>query len=198
MVQRNPVYLIDDDESIRDAILLNLHVDGLIAMGFPDCNAFLSSLPNLKPGCILLDLHMPTKGGLELQTELTKACIYWPIIVVTGTRDLENCRAAFRAGAVDFLCKPIGSDELREALKPAFAQLETLRERDEASLLVHQLTLREREVFDLLCRGFGTKEIAKVLAISTRTVDAHRANISTKLGTRSVAEFVHIQMLASV
>jgi FixJ family two-component response regulator len=122
MVQRNPVYLIDDDESIRDAILLNLHVDGLIAMGFPDCNAFLSSLPNLKPGCILLDLHMPTKGGLELQTELTKACIYWPIIVVTGTRDLESCRAAFRAGAVDFLCKPIGGDELREALK---------RERDE-------------------------------------------------------------------
>jgi FixJ family two-component response regulator len=141
---------------------------------------------------------MPTKGGLELQTELTKACIYWPIIVVTGTRDLESCRAAFRAGAVDFLCKPIGGDELREALKPAFAQLETLLERDEASLLVHQLTLREREVFDLLCRGFGTKEIAKVLAISTRTVDAHRANISTKLGTRSVAEFVHIQMLASV
>jgi FixJ family two-component response regulator len=196
MIRRNPVYFIDDDESMRDAVLLNLRVSGLTAIGFADCKSFLSTLPSLNPGCILLDLQMPTKGGLELQAELIERCVRWPIIVITGTGTLESCRTAFRCGAVDFLCKPVGSNELLSALKPAFARLDALLECDEASLLLHQLSPREREVFDLLWRGLSTKEIAKALCISTRTIDAHRANISSKLGTRSVAEFVQIQMRA--
>lgn len=191
---RNPVYLIDDDATVREGLCLLFEAYKIDVVAFSDPLDFLQKVDLLPAGYLLMDLQMPDLTGLELQRELVRRGIVWPIVMITGHGDLSNCRAAFKSGVVDFLSKPVDPGQLFEALNKAEKALELILERREAEALLATLTPRENEIISLVCRGWGSKEIAKGLNISLRTVDAHRANISEKLGTTSVAEFVQMKM----
>jgi len=190
-----PVYLVDDDEAVRSALSLLLGTYGISIETFGDPAAFLARAPKLKPGVLVLDLRMPAITGLQLHERLAAIGCDWPTIICTGHGDVHACRRAFKAGVVDFLTKPIDEQVLVEALQQASAALDTRAERAEAAQLVAQLTEREREVLDMVGRGWSTREIAESLCLSPRTVDTHRANIAQKLGTTSVAEFARLSLI---
>ena len=190
-----PVYLVDDDEGVRSALSLLLGTYGIRIETFGDPTAFLARAPKLKPGVLLLDLRMPAITGLQLHEKLAAIGCDWPTIICTGHGDVHACRRAFKAGVVDFLTKPIDEQVLVEALQQASSALDVHAERAEAAQLVAQLTDREREVLDMVGRGWSTREIAEALQLSPRTVDTHRANIAQKLGTTSVAEFARLALI---
>ncbi|MBO9627979.1 MAG: response regulator transcription factor [Shinella sp.] len=190
-----PVYLVDDDEGVRSALSLLLGTYGVRIETFGDPTAFLARAPKLKPGVLMLDLRMPAITGLQLHEKLRAIGCDWPTIICTGHGDVHACRRAFKAGVVDFLTKPIDEQVLIEALQQASGALDARAEKAEAAQLVAQLTDREREVLDMVGRGWSTKEIAETLQLSPRTVDTHRANIAQKLGTTSVAEFARLSLI---
>lgn len=190
-----PVYLVDDDEGVRSALSLLLGTYGIRIETFGEPTAFLARAPKLKPGVLLLDLRMPAITGLQLHERLAAIGCDWPTIICTGHGDVHACRRAFKAGVVDFLTKPIDEQVLIEALQQASGALDARAERAEAAQLVAQLTDREREVLDMVGRGWSTREIAEALKLSPRTVDTHRANIAQKLGTTSVAEFARLSLI---
>jgi len=190
-----PVYLVDDDEGVRSALSLLLGTYGIRIETFGDPTAFLARAPKLKPGVLMLDLRMPAITGLQLHEKLGAIGCDWPTVICTGHGDVHACRRAFKAGVVDFLTKPIDEQVLIEALQQASGALDARAEKAEAAQLVAQLTDREREVLDMVGRGWSTKEIAEALQLSPRTVDTHRANIAQKLGTTSVAEFARLSLI---
>ncbi|RFZ89607.1 DNA-binding response regulator [Shinella sp. WSJ-2] len=190
-----PVYLVDDDEGVRSALSLLLGTYGIRIETFGDPTAFLARAPKLKPGVLMLDLRMPAITGLQLHEKLRAIGCDWPTIICTGHGDVHACRRAFKAGVVDFLTKPIDEQVLIDALQQASGALDARAEKAEAAQLVAQLTDREREVLDMVGRGWSTKEIAEALQLSPRTVDTHRANIAQKLGTTSVAEFARLSLI---
>lgn len=191
------IYLIDDDEAVREALSLLLQTYGMHVETFRDPATFLAHVDPQKPGCLLLDLRMPMISGLQLQQKLLERGIDWPAIMITGHGDINACRRAFKAGILDFLSKPVDEQVLLEALETASQELDKILERAEAQKLISRLTDREHEIFDLICKGFGSKEIASALNISVRTIDAHRANIAEKLETSSVVDFVRLQLSGS-
>lgn len=188
------VYVVDDDEPVREALALLLRTYGMSVETFGDPATFLAHLDPSRPGCLLVDLRMPMISGLQLLQRLGERGIAWPVIMITGHGDVNACRRAFKAGVVDFLSKPVDEQVLLDAVQSAAGLLEQALERREAQDLLGRLTEREREVLDMVCRGWATKEIAAALSLSARTIDAHRANIAEKLGTSSVAEFVRLTL----
>ncbi len=194
------VHLVDDDGAVRAALALLLRTVGMTVEEHADPAAFLARLPTLPPGCLVLDLRMPVMSGLQLQERLLAGGCDWPFILLTGHGGLEACRRAFKAGAVDFLTKPVDEEALIEAVQAGFARLDGARSRDaervEARALLARLTAREREVLAMVGNGHATKEIARALDLSPRTVETHRANIAAKLGTASVAEMARVVLLA--
>lgn len=190
------IYLIDDDEAVRNALSLLLQTYGMHVEAFHDPATFLAHVNPQKPGCLILDLRMPLISGLQLQQKLLERGIDWPAIMITGHGDINACRRAFKAGILDFLSKPVDEQVLLDALAVASNALDKVLEKTEAQELITKLTERENEIFDLICKGFGSKEIATVLNISVRTIDAHRANIAEKLQTSSVVDFVRLQLAA--
>lgn len=194
------LYLIDDDADVREALALLLQTFGKSVSVFADAPSFLGKQPRLKPGCIITDIRMPHLSGLQLQETLIERGCRWPIIVITGHGDINACRRAFKAGAVEFLTKPVDEHDLLGAINKAMLDLEhevrRAAEVAEARRLVEALTPREREVFDLVARGLQTKDIAQALSLSPRTIDVHRAHLSAKLGTTSTAEMARLALLA--
>lgn len=194
------VYLIDDNADVREALTLLLATAGHGVTAFPDARSFLVKQPGLRPGCIVTDLRMPQISGLQLQEELATRDCRWPIVVVTGHGDINACRRAFKAGAVEFLTKPVDEHDLLVAIAKATAdlsrQVRQTAEEDEARILIGRLTLRESEVLAMVVRGLQTKDIALALELSPRTIDVHRAHIAAKLETTSVADMVRIAALA--
>lgn len=188
------VYLIDDDAPVREAIALLLRTYGLDVATSGDPESFLGHLDPDKPGCLIIDLRMPAITGLQLHGRLLERGIDWPVIMITGHGDVNACRRAFKSGVQDFLTKPVDEQVLMEAIHSAFEALRTRLERREARALLARLTEREREVLDMVCQGWASKEIAAALHVSARTIDAHRARIGEKLGTSSVAEFVRLTL----
>lgn len=190
------VYLVDDDEAVVSALSLLLETVGINVTAFLQPTVFLRRLPNLTPGCIILDIRMPQISGLKLQERLVSSGCNWPIIVISGHGDIEACRKAFQSGAIDFLSKPIDEQDLIDAVQKGHLQLEHLQaedaEKKEAILLLQQLTAREIEILNMITRGFVTREIATNLDVSPRTVESHRAHIISKLGTSSVVEMAQI------
>ena len=191
-----PVYLVDDDEAVRRALGLLLSTVGIEVAGFADPQAFLTQVPRLEPGCLILDIRMPAISGLKLQERLNEQGIDWPTIVISGHGDIEACRRAFRNGAVDFLSKPVDDQDLIDAIQKGQEVLErTLRQRAEKAemlTLLAILTPREREVLDRIAQGFTTRQIAVGLGLSPRTVESHRAAIGAKFGTTSQAEMTRM------
>lgn len=191
------VYLIDDDEAVREAVGLLLRTYGMSVETFADPETFLAHLDPTRPGCLLIDLRMPIVTGLQLHERLVARGVDWPAIMITGHGDVNACRRAFKSGIQDFLTKPVDEHVLVEAIHAAFEILLARLERGEAREQLGQLTEREREVLDMICRGWSSKEIASTLGLSARTIDAHRARIGEKLGTSSVAEFVRLTHAAA-
>lgn len=190
------VYIVDDDSAVRSALGLLLETVGFRVRSFPEPALFLNQVDKLIPGCLILDIRMPQISGLKLQEQLVSSGFGWPIIIISGHGDIEACRKAFKMGAIDFLSKPIDEQDLIDAVQKAHLLMETTQdiaaEKEEAKGLIDQLTSREKEVLELVSRGFASKEIAENMSISLRTVESHRANIISKLGTGSVVEMVKI------
>lgn len=191
-----PVYLVDDDAAVRDALSLLLSTVGIDVRTFAGPEEFLQALPKLDPGCLILDIRMPAISGLKLQERLTAGGVAWPTVVISGHGDIEACRRAFRNGAIDFLSKPVDEQDLIDAIQKGQAALRQTAsadaERRETMALIAGLTPREREVLSLVARGFATRDIAGALDVSPRTVESHRAAIGAKIGTTSPAEMTRL------
>jgi two-component system response regulator FixJ len=197
------VYLVDDEFSVRDSLALLIESTGQSVRSFESAEAFLNNYDPEQPGCLLLDVRMPSMSGLELQGELLKREIFIPIIFISGHAGIPDSAKAFRAGAVDFLEKPFDNEilleRIDEAIKKDIASREQFIEHREIQNRLDHLTLREQEVLSLIVRGHSNKEIAKILDISNRTVEAHRASIMEKMQVKSLAELMvlatHSEML---
>ena len=187
-----PVYLVDDDDAVREALSLLLRTVGLQVCGFASPEGLLASVGNLAPGCLVLDIRMPTMSGLKLQTTLIDRGINWPTVVISGHGDIEACRRAFRNGAIDILGKPVDEQDLIDAIQKGHDALEQQQrqtaEASEAHDLISRLTPREAEVLEMVAKGLTTRQISDALGLSARTVDSHRAAIAAKTGTASTAE----------
>lgn len=188
----NYVYLVDDDAAVRNALSLLLETVGLDVRSFASPEVFLSQAAELPPGCLILDIRMPTISGLKLQERLAVLGIHWPTVVISGHGDIEACRRAFRNGAIDFLSKPVDEQDLIDAIQKGHQELQSQTqisaERAEAITLINHLSAREREVIEMIARGLTTRQIAEALGLSPRTVESHRAAIAAKTGTSSTAE----------
>lgn len=196
-----PVYLVDDDDAVRQALGLLLTTVGIAVRGFADPQAFLAQVSHLPPGCLILDIRMPAISGLKLQEKLIAEGVTWPTIVISGHGDIEACRRAFRNGAVDFLSKPIDEQDLIDSIQRAHEVLERSErqaaERAETEALLARLSPRERDVLDRIAQGFTSRQIADGLGLSPRTVESHRAAIGAKLGTTSPAEQTRLWLEAA-
>ena len=190
------VHVVDDDASFRKAISRLLKVSGYEIAEYESATSFLRGIDNAKPGCIVLDLKMPTVGGLQLQNELSKLSQHWPIIFMTGHGDIPTSVCAIKAGAEDFLSKPVSKQTLLEAIERALVRSAAIRQSqdllDSLRSLISALTPREAEVFALMVRGKLNKQIAHLLGTSERTVKAHRHMVIQKLRVKSFAEVVSI------
>jgi FixJ family two-component response regulator len=190
------VHVVDDDASFRTAISRLLKASGYEVADYESATSFLRAVENTKPGCILLDVQMPTLGGLQLQEALAKLSHNWPIVFMTGHGDIPTSVRAIKAGAEDFLSKPVSKEALLEAVERALIRYAAIQQSQEQlnSLrsLIATLTPREAEVFALMVRGKLNKQIAHVLGTSERTIKAHRHMVMHKLQVQSFAEAVSL------
>ncbi len=192
MTDKALIHVVDDDDSLRAALLDLLDAAGFEARGYASTGEFLLQPPADRPGCVLLDVRLPGPSGLDLQVALQRHAVALPVVFLTGHADVPTSVRAMKAGAVDFLEKPVERDTLLEALERALARdAAQRRARDDAerrSSRLAALTPREREVFDRIVAGKLNKQIADELGIGLRTVKAVRAQLMIKLGVTSAAE----------
>ncbi len=186
------VHVVEDDDSLRTALMRLLEASGREVRGYASTGDFLMDLPEDRHGCVLLDVQLPGPSGLELQAALQRQSIHLPVIVMTGHPDVAASVRAMKAGAVDFLTKPIDRDALFGAVGRALERDATRRKSDaEASALrarFGSLSPIERRVFDGIVVGRLNKQIAADLSIAERTVKLHRSRLMEKLGVDSAAE----------
>jgi FixJ family two-component response regulator len=192
MTEKPLIHVVDDDESLRIALLRLLEAAGFEARSYASTGEFLLQPPDGRPGCILLDVRMPGPSGLELQAALQRQGIMLPVVFLTGHADVATTVRAMKAGAVDFLEKPVQREVLLESLRLALDRNNserTLREEEgRLRTRIESLTSRERDVFNLVVAGKLNKQIADELGIGERTVKAQRAQVMLKLGVDSAAE----------
>jgi FixJ family two-component response regulator len=191
------VHIVDDDASFLTAIERRLKHAGYEVVTYPSAQHFLASLPTESvPSCILLDVRIPGQSGPELQRRLKELGSTLPIIFLTGYPDIATTVRTIKAGADDFLIKPVSSDDLLQAVERAIAHHEVMRglknKLDTARALIAELTPRERQVFDLVVRGRINKRIAYELGIAERTIKAHRQRVMEKMQVQSLAELVSL------
>ena len=194
------IHLVDDDEAIRRSVGFMLKTSGFHVRSYDSGVELLKSVPNLEPGCILLDVRMPGMNGIEVQSALKDKGVTLPVIIMTGHGDVGLAVQAMKAGAVDFIEKPFEKSVLLSAVEHGVERLRKSaanRDRaDETAVRLQALTPREREVLEGLAKGLPNKTIAYDLGISPRTVEIHRANLMTKLEVRSLSEALRIAFAA--
>jgi len=192
--QRLTVYIVDDDASVRDSLALMLGLSGYSTALFADAEAFLAAWQPQWSGCVVADLRLPGRTGIELQAELRARGSSLPFIIITAHGDVPTARTAFQAAAVDFLEKPFDHAQLRTAIESAFSMEGRRLQRAAEAARLAVLTAREREVLEHAAQGLHAKEIAARLRISPRTVEVHKTRIMQKLGVRNVAELVRFSL----
>lgn len=193
------VYIVEDDQSVRDALGLMLSLQGHAVAMYADAESFLSAYQQEWSGCLLLDIRMPGMSGLELQSRLTEIGCHIPAIVMTGHGDVDSARQAFRAQAIDFLEKPLHQERLLNAIGEALARQASIKTasvtRESVAKRLEALTPRETEVMRLVVAGMHNRDIAIALGISVRTVEVHKARMMWKLETQTVADLVRLSLL---
>jgi FixJ family two-component response regulator len=188
------VYVVDDDESVRQAVQRLITSVGLRVQTFGSTREFLDTKRPEAPACLVLDVRLPGASGLELQRDLAQASVHIPIIFITGHADVPMTVRAMKAGAVEFLTKPFRGQELLDAIQDAIAkdrvawteraQMAELRSRYDS------LTPREKEVLNLVASGLLNKQIGAELGTSELTIKTHRGRVMEKMGAESLADLV--------
>jgi two-component system, LuxR family, response regulator FixJ len=192
------VFVVDDDEPVRDAIGMLLDTVDIPYQAFASAQEFLESYDPAQSGCLILDIRMPGMSGLDLQRRLIDMDAHIPVVFITGHGDVPMAVEAMKRGAVDFIRKPFRDQELLDRVHEALnadadqraeiADLEALRAR------VATLTPREQEVFQRVADGQANKVVAIDLGISERTVEIHRSQVMQKTGARTLAHLVRLKM----
>jgi len=199
---RGEIFVVDDDPAVRETLSIVLSAGGYQVICFPDGAALLSVARNRAPACILLDVHIPGKSGLDILKELRGEDYPAPIFIISGQGDITMAVSAIKNGALDFIEKPFRGNEIVTRLNEA---IEAYARRQSGRSTVgslnfsgrEPLTRREREVLEQFTSGASNKEAGRHLGISPRTIEDHRANIMKKLGARNAADLVRIVMTAS-
>ncbi len=195
------VFVIDDDQAVRDAISLLLRADGLAVATFASAAAFLESAAVQQPGCLVLDVRMPGMSGLDLQKQLRARGCRIPILFMTGHGDVPMAIRAMKAGAFDFMEKPFQGETLLERVREALAldtrQRARQARRAEAAARLALLSPREWEVLDRVAAGQYNKVIAAELGISLSTVEIHRKRVMEKLQAESLSDLIRTLALAN-
>jgi two-component system response regulator FixJ len=192
------IYVIDDDESVRQSLEFLLKTAGMTVRGFESAKTFLDMLPQIRSGCIITDVRMPDVSGIDLLRRVKEIGIDIPVIVITGHGDVSMAVEAMKIGAVDFLEKPFDDETLLAAVRASLhrtadsaqrnAELANIRDKLAA------LSKRERQVLEGLVAGKANKAIAFDLGISPRTVEIYRANLMTKMAANSLSDLVRMAM----
>lgn len=193
------VYVVDDDLSARNSLCWLLGTEGVASRAFDSAESFLDHWSSDWSGCILVDVRMPGKSGLQLQEELNARNNLMPVIVLTGHADVPIAIRAMKLGAYDFLEKPYSDQELLTSIKTALALGREIDhaefEKNRVALALEKLTEREREVMCLVVEGNTNKAIGAKLGISEKTVEIHRARVMEKTAANSLSELVRICLI---
>jgi FixJ family two-component response regulator len=200
--QQPIVFVIDDDPSVRGALVRLFRSVGLQAEAFSSAPELLQTkLPEV-PSCLVLDVRLPGQSGLDVQAELTKANIRVPIIFMTGHGDIPMTVRAMKGGAVDFLAKPFRDQDMLDAVTTALERDRERRANENATTglmeVFQQLTPREREVMTLVASGLMNKQVAAEMGLAEITVKIHRGHVMKKMGARSLADLVRMADLLGV
>lgn len=186
------VFIVDDDYAVRDALRLVIENAGLACRTFESAEHFLQTSSLNEYGCLLLDVNMPGMNGDELQAELNRRNMHFPIIFLTAYGSIPQTVRAMKAGAIDYLTKPISNDLLIKRIQAVLQETAKLKEKDLAIQLLNNrlndLTSRELEILPLIAAGHSNKEIGLQLGISYRTIEVHRARILRKTGMTNILE----------
>ena len=196
------VFMVDDDQAVRESVQFLLDSVGLSMQGFSSGEEFLAVWSPAMRGCLLLDVRMPKMSGLELQEKLRTLEAMLPVIILTGHADVPMAVRAMRAGAFDFIEKPCNDQLLVERIQQAIAHDSTSRIDDvrvtDIKARLATLSDREREVMELVVAGMLNKEIAKALTLSIKTVEVHRAHVMEKMAVSCLADLVRNAMLVGM
>jgi FixJ family two-component response regulator len=199
MIQEPTVFIVDDDQEVREAIGLLMDSVGLAAESYPSAQDFLDAFDPARPGCLVLDVRMKGMSGLDLQQRLAEEPIRPPAIIITGHGDVPMAVRAVKAGAVDFIEKPFNDQVLLDAVHRAFEQ--DAEHRGQALRLadiqdrLERLTPREREILEQVVAGKRNKVISADLGITQSTVEAHRAKVMEKMEARSLSDLMRMMLL---
>lgn len=198
MAANEEIFVVDDDSAVRDALSVVLSLEGYHVRGFSDGATFLSVARGRVPSCVILDVHMPGRSGLDILKELEADHYPAPIFIISGQGDIPMAVDAIRHGALDFIEKPFDAETVVERVREAIRAHERRNSADNGSLLGGRfpghdlLTPREREVLVQIASGASNKEAGRTLGISPRTIEVHRARIMEKLGAKNAADLVRI------
>ncbi|MCC7347775.1 MAG: response regulator transcription factor [Variibacter sp.] len=192
------VFVVDDEASVRETFSIVLSAQGFSVRTFSDGNAFLAAAAEETPACVLLDVRMPGRSGIDILKELNAQNYPAPIFIVSGSGDIPMAVQAIRNGALDFIEKPFNGRAVAEQVREAIASFARRKDGQSGQCFEFpgkdQLTMRECEVLAQIASGASNKEAGRVLGISPRTVEVHRARIMGKLGARNTADLVRIAM----
>jgi FixJ family two-component response regulator len=200
---RGEIFVVDDDPAVREMLSLVLSAGGYQVICFADGAALLAVARSRTPACILLDVHIPGKSGLDILKELRGEDYPAPIFIISGQGDIAMAVSAIKSGALDFIEKPFRGNEIVARLDEAIEAYARRHTEDSASRIAslhlpgrEPLTRREREVLEQFTSGSSNKEAGRHLGISPRTIEDHRANIMKKLGARNATDLIRIVMTA--
>jgi FixJ family two-component response regulator len=203
MQQPNPiVFVIDDDEEVRNGLKLLLESIGLSVICYASASQYLDAFDPSQPGCLVIDIRMPGMSGLDLQEKLAEYPLHPPVIIITGHGDVPMAVRAVKAGAVDFIEKPFRDQILLDSVHRAIEM--DAKQRGEALRIsdiqnrLSQLTPREREVLDLVVGGMRNKTISAQLGITLSTVEAHRSRVMEKMGADSLSHLMRMMLTLEV
>ncbi|MEO1199526.1 MAG: response regulator [Pseudomonadota bacterium] len=190
------VFIVDDDPAVRDALGVVFSLEGFSVRGFENGTDFLSAARREQPDCVLLDVHMPGKSGLDILKELDAEHYPAPVFIISGQGDIPMAVAAIKSGALDFIEKPFDAETVVERVQEALDARAKAGERGEELSLdfpgLNMLTPREKDVLVQITSGASNKEAGRTLGISPRTIEVHRARIMEKLGAKNAADLVRI------
>jgi FixJ family two-component response regulator len=200
LVTEPVVFVVDDDEAVCEALGYLLRSQGFNVQTFRSAEDFLAHDHPSRSGCLVLDVRMHGMSGLELQARLVRQTLSLPVIIITGHGDIPMAVRAMRAGAVDFLEKPVSDELLLERIRAALdldrRQREQQREDARLTARLAVLTTREREVMELIVAGCANKQVAAELGVAEKTVEAHRQHMLRKMGVRNAVQLVQVILAA--